>query len=103
VDVDEELRKTERAGEVVLGSNETLEATESGESDLTVLSSACPRDVEENIRESAAKKEVPLYFYPSGSEELGLALGKPFLVSTLAVIDSGDSRILELGEVSNEG
>jgi len=70
---------------------------------LTILSSTCPDEVEEEIRRYAEEENVPLYFYPGDSEELGLALGKPFLVSVLAVIDPGDSRVLELGEVSNEG
>lgn len=100
--MNEELREAEGTGEVVLGSNETLDVTKSGESKLTIVSSTCPRDVEETIRERAAEKEVALYFYPGGSEELGLALGKPFLVSCMAVVDPGDSSVLELGENPNE-
>ena len=99
MDVSEELRKVESSGEIILGSKQSIDATENGESRLTILSTTCPREVEKKIRELAKKNEVPLYFYPKGSEDLGLALGKPFLVSTVAVIDSGDSRVLELGEV----
>lgn len=102
MDVNEELRKTESTGKVVLGSNETLDATRAEESKLTILSATCPTDVEEDIREHAMEKGIPLYFYPGGSEDLGLAMGKPFLVSTMAVIDPGDSSVLELGETLHE-
>lgn len=97
MEVNEELNKLEKTGDFVLGSNETIDATESGKSKLTILSVTCPPDVEEKVRELADDNGVPLYSYQGGSEELGLALGKPFLVSAMAVIDSGDSSILELG------
>ena len=97
MEVNEELNKLEKTGEFVLGSNETVEATRSGNSKLTILSATCPPEVEEEVRELADNNDVPLYFYKGGSEELGLALGKPFLISAMAVIDPGDSIILELG------
>ena len=102
MDADEELRESEKTGKVVLGSNEALDATRSGESKLTILSTSCPRGVEGNIRKAAIEKEVPLYYYSGGSQELGLALGKPFLVASMAVLDPGDSNILELGEILDE-
>lgn len=98
MDVNEELRKAEKTGKVVLGSNETIKAVSSGDSELVILSSTCPADVEENVRAQAEENEISLYFYPGGSEDLGLALGKPFLVSAVAVIEPGDSSVLELGE-----
>lgn len=102
MDVNEELRETEDSGKIVLGSNETLEATRSGESKLTILSTTTPPRVEEDIRKYSVKEKIPLYYYPGGAKELGLALGKPFLVSAMAVIDTGDSSIRELGEVFDE-
>lgn len=103
MDVNDELRKTEKTGKLVLGSKETLDATESGDSELTILSGTCAKEVERNILNQARENEVPIYYYPNGSAELGLALGKPFLVSAMAVIEPGDSIILELGEIPDEG
>ncbi len=101
MEVDEELRESERTGEVVLGSNESLEATKSGESKLTTISNSAPREVEEEIRVYAEENNVPLYYYQGGSKDLGLALGKPFSVSVLAVLDPGESGVLELGGVES--
>ncbi len=101
MEADEELRESERTGEVVLGSNETLEATKSGESKLTTISTSAPRDVEEKLRKYAEDNDIPLYYYPGGSKDLGLALGKPFSISVLAVLDSGESNVLELGGLEN--
>lgn len=99
MNVNEELNTLEKTGEFVLGSNESLDATGAGESKLTILSATCPPDTREKIEEYAKENDIPLYSYAGGSKDLGLALGKPFLVSVMAVIESGDSSIQELGEV----
>lgn len=57
-----------------------------------------PRRCRGKIREYTENNEVPLYIYTGTGGDLGLALGKPFSVSAMAVIDPGDSSILELGE-----
>lgn len=100
--MDEELRKSERTGKVLLGSNETLEATKNEEAKLATLSTTCPRDVEEKILNYAKENKIPLYYYSGGSKDLGLAIGKPFSVSVLTIIEPGDSNILDLGEIPNE-
>lgn len=96
--INEELRGAERTGEVVLGSNQTLDATKNGESKLTVVSATCPPDVDEKIRKYSEEKDVPVHYYEGGGGDLGLALGKPFSVAVAAVIDPGDSSVLEIGE-----
>ncbi len=101
MEADEELRESERTGEVVLGSNETLEATKSGEAQLTVISTSPPKEVEEKLRKYTDENDISLHYYPGGSKDLGLALGKPFSVSVLAVLDVGDSSVLELGGIES--
>lgn len=101
MDPGEELRISDRTGEVVMGSNEALSATESGESKLTVLSMTCPREVEDGVREHAERNDIPLYYFDGGGKDLGLALGKPFSVSVMAVLDPGDSKVLKLGEAAH--
>ncbi|KXB02706.1 hypothetical protein AKJ45_03310 [candidate division MSBL1 archaeon SCGC-AAA261F19] len=98
MDIDRELREVEKTGAVVLGSNETLKEIKTCRSKLVIITPNCPDSVRRNIVRNAEIKNVPLYFYGGDSEDLGLALGKPFLVSVAAVIDPGKSSILELGE-----
>lgn len=95
MDVDRELREAERTGEVVLGSKETLKEVKACHAKLVVVTVNCPDSVRESIERNAEFKDIPLYYYEGDSEDLGLALGKPFLVSVATVIDSGDSSILE--------
>jgi len=95
VKVEEELREAERTGKVVLGSNETLKATKSDSSLLTVISMSAPADVEDKLEEYSEENDIPINRYSGGSKDLGLALGEPFSVAVLAVLDPGDSNILE--------
>ncbi|GAG17630.1 unnamed protein product, partial [marine sediment metagenome] len=44
----------------------------------------------------AKEKKVPIYRYTSNGVELGYACGKNFAVSAFAVIDEGESSILQL-------
>ncbi|MFP4006263.1 MAG: 50S ribosomal protein L30e [Candidatus Hadarchaeia archaeon] len=96
--VNEELREAERTGKVLLGSNQSVEATKEKESRLTVLSTTCPFEVEEKVRRYSEEKDVPVYYYEGGGNELGLAFGKPFSVAAAAIIEPGDSSVLEVGE-----
>lgn len=102
MELNEELREAEATGKLLLGSNETLDAVRSGKAQLVILSSTCPRDVEEDIRRNAAENEIPIFFYSGDSEDLGLVLGEPFLVSVLSVIEPGNSSIVDIGEVPDE-
>lgn len=95
--VEEELREAERTGEVVLGSNETLKETESNNSSLTVISMSAPVEVEEKLEKYSEENDIPIHRYDGGSKDLGLALGEPFSVSVLAVLDPGKSNVLEFG------
>lgn len=98
MDIDRELREVEKTGAVVLGSNETLKEIKSSRSKLVVITPNCPDSVRSDIVRNAEIKNIPLHFYEGDSEDLGLALGKPFLVSVATIIDPGKSSILELGE-----
>jgi large subunit ribosomal protein L30e len=43
----------------------------------------------------ARLSNIPVYIYPGTSRELGTLCAKPFVVSALAIVDEGDSRIVE--------
>jgi ribosomal protein L30E len=51
---------------------------------------------DEELKRMAGEKKVPIYSYISDGVELGYACGKNFAISAFAVIDEGDSSILQL-------
>ncbi len=89
IDVARALKAAATTGEVRYGLAQTLKAIRNGEAKLVVVSANCP--AKDEIASAGAKRTLEF----SGSNvELGAACGKPFAISTLAVIRPGDSNIL---------
>lgn len=100
MDIDRELRDAEKTGEVILGSEETTKAIKAGHVKLVVIAMNYPDYLKSDILKMAELNSVPLHSYEGNARDLGLAFGKPFLVSVASVIDPGDSKIEELGVAS---
>jgi large subunit ribosomal protein L30e len=79
-----------KEGKVVIGIKETRNAIKNGKAKMVVFAKNCP------YKEELVSKEVGFYEYPGKGIELGYACGKPFSISTFAVIDAGNSNILKL-------
>jgi large subunit ribosomal protein L30e len=92
VDIDRAIRKAIKNGKVYLGSKKTLKALRGKEAKMVIVASNCPRNILEQIENS----DVPVYRYEGTNIDLGAACGKPFSVLTLAVVDPGDSEILQI-------
>ena len=92
VDIKRALRNVQETGEISMGMKETIKALKKKKVKLVIVSKNCP-----HIDVSAFKAyKVPIYTYDGSNAELGAACGKPFSVSTLAIIDGGKSDILTL-------
>ncbi len=92
INVDRALRNSIRTGNVVLGSNRTVEAGLGGKAKLIVYALDCPAAV----RIQLESMDLPVYSYQGMGKDLGSACGKPFSVAALAIIEPGDSEILAL-------
>ena len=92
INVDRALRSSIRTGNVMLGSNRTVEAGLSGQAKLIVYSLDCPV----NVRMKLETMDLPVYGYQGMGKDLGSACGKPFSVAALAIIEPGDSEIMAL-------
>ena len=90
------LRMVLRTGKIVLGSKQTLKLVRHGKTKMVVVAANAPPETKKELKYYASLSNVPVYEYPGTSVELGALCGKPFPVSMLAVIDPGDSNILEL-------
>ncbi|MEM0026293.1 MAG: 50S ribosomal protein L30e [Zestosphaera sp.] len=87
-----------KTGKVVLGSRRAVKLVKSGKAVGIVLASNIPKHVVEDFTYYARLGNVKIIRYPGSSYELGALLGKPFPVSVIAIIDPGESNILEVGE-----
>ncbi len=92
IDLGRALKSAITTGKVVFGEEQSVKMVKSGEAKLVIVAKNCKNDY-------LVSKEhgVPVYRYDGTNMELGALCGKPFSVSSIAVIDKGASNILSLG------
>ncbi len=83
------LRQAIETGQVVLGLRQVRRALQADQVHLVIRASNCPDEF------LGATEDVPIEEFPGSNVELGAACGKPFSVSTVAVLDPGRSKILK--------
>ena len=94
MDLQRSLRTVIATGKVLIGADQTEKAINNGEAKLVILASNSPAS--EDIRKAASDKRVTVHDYDGMGTQLGPACGKPFAISALAVLDAGESDILNL-------
>ena len=92
MDLNKSLRLAIETGKVCIGSNEAQKANNAGSAKLIILSSNCPEDSVKMAKES----EDPVHSLKGNNAVLGAACGRPFPVSTVTIIDGGNSDVLTL-------
>ncbi|MEG3055656.1 MAG: 50S ribosomal protein L30e [Methanoculleus sp.] len=95
MDFNASLRKAVKTGTVFLGRNKTQECIEEGKAKLVVVAKNSPESVKNIVKEI----DTPVYIYEGSSVQLGKACGMPYVVSALAVIEPGESDILNVARV----
>jgi large subunit ribosomal protein L30e len=96
MDFNTSLRKAVKTGNVSLGQNTTRECIQEGKAKLVVVAENCPEAFKNFINEH---EETSVYVYNGSSVQLGKACGMPFVVSALAIIEPGESDILNIKRV----
>lgn len=98
IDVDKAIGTAVKTGKVVLGANEAIKNAQSGKAKLIVVATNCPIHTRGDIEYYGRLSGVNIVVYKGTSIDLGIACGKPFMVSALSVKEPGDSDILKLSE-----
>ncbi len=83
-----------KSGKVVLGYKSTLRSLRAGEAKLIILSNNCPTVRKAEIEYYAVLAKAKVVFYQGNNISLGTACGKYHRCSTMAIVDAGDSDIL---------
>jgi len=96
LDVVREIQTALRTGKVVLGSKQTLKMVVTGRAKLVIIASNIPEHLRRDIVRYCKLSRTPVYEFPGTSWDLGAVCNKPFMVAAMAVLDPGDSSILEL-------
>lgn len=93
-DLNYELGVAVKTGKVVLGYKNVAKLLYTGKPKLVIVSENTPKNIRESVIYYTQIANVKCLKTKSTSLELGSTCGKPFPVSTIAVIDAGDSDLL---------
>jgi large subunit ribosomal protein L30e len=80
----------------MIGARSSIDAIKSGDAKLVVVARNCPQDQREDIERFAELAQIPVHVFDGTSWDMGETVGKPFMVSAIAVIKAGDSKILKM-------
>lgn len=83
-------------GKCKIGTKSSIEAIKKGEAKLVVVAANCPQDEYSDIEKYATMAGIKVARFEGTSWDLGETVGKPFMVSAIAVIQPGDSKILKM-------
>ncbi|MFH1101029.1 MAG: 50S ribosomal protein L30e [Methanobacteriota archaeon] len=96
-----ELEKIERTlknvvskGKVQIGAKQTKTAMQNKTAKLVIIAKNSPYS--EEITKIGKENKIPLYNADLNSVDLGYACGKNFSVSVFAVLDDGDTNVMQL-------
>jgi large subunit ribosomal protein L30e len=95
MDVSKSIRLCVDSGKVKLGSKNALKLALRGEPKLLIVAANTPRETVNDVKKAALDSGVPVLDFAGTGLDLGRACGKPFIVSVLAVLEAGDSDILQ--------
>lgn len=101
VSLDDELKRTVSTGKVLLGGRSSLKEVGLGRAKLVLLASNCPGSLKEKILVLAKLSDIPVIEHSKTGLDLGNLCGKPFIVSSIVVKDTGDSKIMSLVDSGN--
>jgi large subunit ribosomal protein L30e len=96
MDIKKEIRGVAQKGRVLLGQSTTLKAIKNKKAKLIILSASCP--AKSQIISASESEKIPFYQFKGDSIEVGAACGKPFGVSAMAILDPGETNILQLSK-----
>ncbi|MGM0405568.1 MAG: 50S ribosomal protein L30e [Thermoplasmatota archaeon] len=94
MDINREIRLAVNTGETSLGVKEAKKNIEDDKAKMLIVAKNCP---EPKFKEQEYEG-VPIYQFKGNNHELGSTAGKPFTVSSITVMDPGESEVLSLVE-----
>jgi large subunit ribosomal protein L30e len=94
-DITNDIRLAVDSGKTAVGINSVLDSVKNNTAKLIVVASKNKESAVQDMERIAKISGIKVIVFDGTSLDLGAVCGKPFSVSTLAVIEQGNSKILE--------
>ena len=94
MDISRQLKIANATGNLLFGQRQAIDACGRGDAKCIILAANCPQEYVDDL--SAKHPEVTIHRTVMVNRDLGVASGKPVSVSTITVVDAGESDLLTL-------
>ena len=94
-DIEKAINMVVSTGKVKTGYKSVLKSVLNGKVKATIVSNNLPTNVENELIRNCKLSEIPIIRYDKSGKDLGAICGRPHKVSTIAILDAGNSKILE--------
>ena len=94
MDISRQIKQGISTGELVFGQRETISACARGDARLILVAAKCPQEHVDVL--ASNHPYIPVHRLQMVNRELGSACAKPFAVSSICIIDAGQSELMSL-------
>jgi large subunit ribosomal protein L30e len=95
-DLNSDIRLAVDSGKTAIGANEVIRALKTDKAKLVIVAATSSDSSKMDINHLAKLGDVKVITFGGNPIELGAVCGKPYSVSTLAIIEAGNSNILNI-------
>ena len=102
-DVDTNIKVAYKTGKMIFGKTQVLRQLRQDPFKMIIIANNCPNELETQLSyyNSLINNNIYIYKYKGSSWELGLAMGKPYMISVIGINDFGDSDLITLKDKNN--
>jgi large subunit ribosomal protein L30e len=103
-DVDTNIKVAYKTGKLIFGRSQVLNQLRQKPFKMLIIANNCPAELDSQLSyyNSLMSDNLFIHRYHGSSWELGLAMGKPYMISIIGINDFGDSDLLTLKTKSNQ-
>ena len=103
-DIDTNIKVAYKTGKLIYGKSQVLNQLRQKPFKMIIIANNCPAELYAQLSyyNSLINDNLFIHRYHGSSWELGLAMGKPYMISIIGVNDFGDSDLLALKTKSNQ-
>jgi len=94
MDISRQIKQGISTGEIVFGQRETISACARGDARLILVAANCPQEHVDAL--ASNHQNIPVHRLQMVNRELGSACAKPFAISSICIIDAGQSELMSL-------
>jgi len=92
------IRQCVDTGKVIFGSKRSIKKALLGKAKAFIVAKNCPKEISQDINYFAKLSNIPIIQFEGSSLELGMVAGRPHPIAIMAILDQGNSNILDFAK-----